>query len=46
MPLTDTESIKEVRIAKDIDLSHLRDPMHIKRHFTNATHLVNASNLV
>ena len=37
MPLIDTESIQEVRVVKDIDLtirSHLRGPVYIKRLFT------------
>ena len=41
MPLSDSESIWEVRVANDSDLSyHRRDIVHIARHFTNAARLV------
>ena len=34
-----------MRVAKDSDLSHLRDLVHIPRHFTNAARVVNAGNV-
>ena len=42
LPLADSESTKEVRVIKDIDLSHHRDPIHITRPFANAKRSVNA----
>ena len=45
VPLIDSESVYEVRIAKDDNLSHCREPMHSNLPFTNAVRLVNASNV-
>ena len=45
VPLTDSESIQEVHVAKYSFLSHRRDLMHIKRHFTIAARVVNAGNV-